>query len=70
MKEKRTKNELHIAARNLQSYYGYFNQNIGYREAMERLKNHISGKRRDDMAYVMDDILFKKFDNVNYSLGY
>lgn len=70
MREKRTNNELHIAARNLQIYYGYFKQTLGYREATKRLKDHLSGKKIDVVAYGCEPILFKKLDNINYSRGY
>lgn len=71
MKNKKlNKEELNIAARNLQISYGWIKRCIGYREAVNRLKLHCSGKRRDNIASVMEPFLFKKFDNVNYSLGY
>lgn len=70
MKEKRTNKELHIAARNLQIYYGCIKRCIGYREAVNRLKLHCIGKRRDNIASAMEPFLFTEFENVDYSRGY
>lgn len=70
MKELNTDKEWHIATRNLQKIYSGFGQNCGYRETMKRLKDHFSGKRRDILAYIYEDILFKTFKSVNYSRGY
>lgn len=64
------KEEMHIRIRNYQHILSLEGINVSYREAKNRIHNHIDRKKFDRTYYVLETILHHKLKNVNYALGY
>lgn len=70
MGKKYTDKQKHVVIRNYQKILGNFGHNLSYKEVKKHIQNHDTGKKFDNIYYVLKTILHHKVEGVNYALGY